>query len=415
MKNNMLGGEGNDLMIGGGVKNVMDGGQGSDTMVGGGANNLMTGGSGNDVIIGGGVNNRLDGGADNDVMIGAGMNNTMTGGSGDDVIIGMGVGVKGMVDHAMGRSGLNMGSGDVPGLGGAVGNAVNSTFEGGTGDDLILGVGVGTTMAGGWGDDIIIVCGTMNTATGNEGSDYLCAGGWGMVDLFMTDAAGEIQTDLQSAFNAMGAGSFGFTGSDVMQAMGIASGGTTLSGGWGDDFLMSGFGDDVLRGNEGSDTFIFHLGEGQDLIQDSSGSNVIELRASGMFDDITLDASNIQAARTADGDLILNFMSGGASYGQVTIDDFANSSFTMKMVDGGTTINVDLYALYDAAPTFGTAPVEATDISTRLDDFASLLESNLDVAQFDMVHAPGATGVSTETYTTASDPTVNPDAPTTGG
>lgn len=73
------------------------------------------------------------------------------------------------------------------------------------------------------------------------------------------------------------------------------------------------------------------------------------------------------------------------------------------MIDRGQSSTVDLQTLYNTAADYTAAPAAATDIGSRLDQFSTLLDQKLDAAQFDTVHAPGAPGVSTETYTTASD------------
>jgi Ca2+-binding RTX toxin-like protein len=91
------GGNGNDLLTGGGGRNVILGGvgydilhgaSGDDVMLGGAGNDDIFGGSGNDVLVGGDGNDILDGGTGRDVIIGSQDEDTLKGGNDEDVLIG---------------------------------------------------------------------------------------------------------------------------------------------------------------------------------------------------------------------------------------------------------------------------------------------------------------------------------------
>jgi Ca2+-binding RTX toxin-like protein len=91
------GGDGNDLLTGGGGKNVLIGGNGNDILYGaagddmlfgGAGNDDLYGGDGNDVLVGGDGNDILDGGNGRDVLIGSQDNDKLDGGNDDDVLIG---------------------------------------------------------------------------------------------------------------------------------------------------------------------------------------------------------------------------------------------------------------------------------------------------------------------------------------
>ncbi len=91
------GGDGNDLLTGGGGRNVIIGGNGNDILYGaagddilfgGAGNDDLYGGDGNDVLVGGDGNDILDGGNGRDVLIGSQDNDTLDGGNDDDVLIG---------------------------------------------------------------------------------------------------------------------------------------------------------------------------------------------------------------------------------------------------------------------------------------------------------------------------------------
>ena len=61
-----------------------------------------------------------------------------------------------------------------------------------------------------------------------------------------------------------------------------------LSGYAGSDLLDGGEGDDVLCGGEGNDTYRFGFGYGNDYLEDSLGTNIIELNADVTADDVSL-------------------------------------------------------------------------------------------------------------------------------
>ena len=65
----VLGGRGNDLIIGNDNGNTLEGGGGNDTLIGGAANDILVGGSGNDSLQGKGGFNTLSGGAGSDTAI----------------------------------------------------------------------------------------------------------------------------------------------------------------------------------------------------------------------------------------------------------------------------------------------------------------------------------------------------------
>ena len=68
--------------------------------------------------------------------------------------------------------------------------------------------------------------------------------------------------------------SSGTSGVDILIG---TSGNDNLSGGYGDDVLTGGTGNDILDGSYGSDTYIFNLGDGVDVINDSSSGYVEEI------------------------------------------------------------------------------------------------------------------------------------------
>ena len=97
----LIGGAGNDtllgdgqanLLLGGGGSDQLDGREGADTLLGGDGADTLWGGAGDDRLEGGTGNDRLDGGAGDDVLAGGDGNDRLEGGAGNDVLTG-GLGV----------------------------------------------------------------------------------------------------------------------------------------------------------------------------------------------------------------------------------------------------------------------------------------------------------------------------------
>ncbi|WP_017926615.1 retention module-containing protein [Thioalkalivibrio sp. HL-Eb18] len=84
----LLGGAGNDTLIGHDGDDILFGGDGDDTLVGGNGSNLLYGGAGDDMIIGGMGNDVIIGGAGNDTLTGGGGSNTFVWHFGDQTLDG---------------------------------------------------------------------------------------------------------------------------------------------------------------------------------------------------------------------------------------------------------------------------------------------------------------------------------------
>ena len=92
------------------------------------------------------------------------------------------------------------------------------------------------------------------------------------------DPTGIAAINVNAAAVANGLTIIGNAGNNVLTGTSQAdtlignAGNDTLNGGDGNDILDGGTGNDILKGGAGNDTFDFGLGDGRDLIQDSSGS-----------------------------------------------------------------------------------------------------------------------------------------------
>ncbi|MFC1783331.1 beta-propeller domain-containing protein, partial [Planctomycetota bacterium] len=84
----LFGGKGNDILNGGEGDDLLRGGRGSDTLEGGPGDDRLFGGKGNDILNGGEDHDLLRGGRGRDQLNGAEGNDTINGGSGEDRLNG---------------------------------------------------------------------------------------------------------------------------------------------------------------------------------------------------------------------------------------------------------------------------------------------------------------------------------------
>jgi large repetitive protein len=93
---NLIGGNGNDLLVGSNGENVLQGGNGNDTLTGGTATDALYGGNGDDKVSGGDGIDYLYGDSGNDVLDGGAAHDILSGGKGNDILTG-GSGADGFV------------------------------------------------------------------------------------------------------------------------------------------------------------------------------------------------------------------------------------------------------------------------------------------------------------------------------
>ncbi|MDP3090492.1 MAG: calcium-binding protein [Nitrospira sp.] len=252
-------------------EDYLDGGEGADILYGDGGNDTLLGGAGNDILYGdyGGTvqageetlfeevgDDYLDGGSGDDLLYGLRGHDVLSGGDGIDALYG-GDGA----DEIYGGVGDDLLSGDyfdnsAPG---------DDLLFGDAGNDLLLGAAGNDSLDGGEDDDEL---------QGGEGDDFLF-GGSGDDRLFGQEGDDSVSGEEGIDQLSGGAGDdavFGDEGNDVLLG---DEGIDTIFGGRGDDGLRGGLGDDILDGGEGNDFYVFHLGDGHDVISDGAGSQEV--------------------------------------------------------------------------------------------------------------------------------------------
>lgn len=230
MNDTVLGGAGNDTMVGGrpssnggeaAWNNYVDGGDGRD---------LITMQSGSDMLFRSLITQQLVGAGD--TLIGGSGADTVFGGSGADLIFGD------SVDKSVASLDLSY-------------------------DDSLYGGDGADTIAGGFGNDAIYGDSGANLLMGGDGDDTLIGGA---DDEELSGDAGNDKL-------------FGDDGNDVLSG---GAGNDMLSGETGDDSLYGGAGNDSLSGGAGADMLLGEVGndtlrggQGNDILYDAAGRNLL--------------------------------------------------------------------------------------------------------------------------------------------
>lgn len=321
----------------------LDGGAGTDELIGQGGDDELYGGDGDDSMAGDNADDEaietafhgddlLDGGAGNDSLRGGGGKDRLFGGAGQDSILGDGGDVEGDDELHGGADGDTL-----AGNGGAdrlYGDAGQDFLDGGAGDDLLQGGADLDRLEGGDGDDVYVlyagdspVGGMLESIADTGGRDairlvgasvdgvrqngdtpdlvlsfggdneILIEGGFtgsiegydlgeGMV-LTWQELLGRYLEETQNGSSGdAGAMLAGGSANDAITATG---GGATLSGGRGDD---------LLTGSGGNNTYLYHLGDGTDTIEDAgnqpAGPNRVLFGAGITPDDLRLSTGSLR-------------------------------------------------------------------------------------------------------------------------
>lgn len=280
----VVGGDGDDVLSGGPDNDLIDGGAGNDVITGGGGDDTLSGSTGDDLLDGGAGHDLLDGGEGEDSLEGGSGNDILHGGPGDDLLDG-----NAGDDEAWGGSGNDtvvVGSpGDLvfedpwgpaaggndtlvlaPDFGAQLAKAFPTLAKGGLATlvvgDAVLGAVPAGAPAFKWQvppnvENVRLTGGEAHAIVG-DAKDNVLEG---------NDAANAIWGGPGNDRIRGGAGDdrlFGDAGDDL------------LLGDDGDDVLAGGAGDDLLYGGAGNDTYLLGLAEdGRDVVFDTRGANRI--------------------------------------------------------------------------------------------------------------------------------------------
>ena len=223
---NVIGGTGNDKIIGNGAANTLYGSTGNDLLYGGAGDDFLSGGDGNDLLDGGLGNDHLNGGNGVDTVtytwtttaVSVNLNTTTaqnTGAGGTDTITA--------VENVIGGAGNDtiIGNSAANTLNGYLGN---DSLNGGSGNDELIG-GLGKDiMTGGAGNDVFVFRATTETLSGTNRDIITDFAAGDKISLFAIDA-NTLQSGDQ-AFTYSGLAAFTGVAGQLIYSNGILSGDT---------------------------------------------------------------------------------------------------------------------------------------------------------------------------------------------
>ena len=293
----LLGGSGNDTVIGFGGDDFFDGGIDNDSIQGLG---------GDDTIFGGGGNDSVDGGEGADSLFGNGGQDTLDGGDGDDFL-----NWRPDKDFQVTVIGSNGGDETI-----VMGNSGTNTLTVGQDSDGLLTFAQGTALLT---IDTTVEIITVNTGSGGDSITVGDISNSGLISIDLMGGSGDDTIDLTSAMT--GNAIVMVDGGDGNDTITGSAGGDSLAGGAGDDLINGGAGNDTIEGNTGNDTVL--ASDGDDSVDGGDGNDSIN---GGLGNDaLNGDADN----DTIDGAEGNDTITGGFG------NDNLNGSFDDDSIEGG--------------------------------------------------------------------------------
>ena len=357
----------NNVLTGNSGANLLDGKTGADTMAGGAGSDLyMVDHTGDTVIeqVGEGaldsvtssVSYTLSANVEHLVLTGSAavnstgneLDNVLTGNSAANVLTGL-----------SGNDTYIIGAGDtvVEAAGGGTDTVVSGLTHSlaANVENLTL---VGFSAINGTGnalDNVLngLLSLTGNTLTGGAGNDTYIIGGGDQVVEAANGGTDSVQSVLTHTLGAnvehlalTGIGAVNGTGNGFNNTLIGNRANNTLSGVGGNDQLRGGLGNDTVNGGSGNDTFLFGRGEGQDLVQDNSGT------ADKLLYDAGLNPLDLVISRQANN--LRLAIHGSTDY--VTVQNWytssANRTETIQAGNGQTLLSTQVDQLIQAMASF---------------------------------------------------------------
>ena len=263
-------------------------------------------------LSGGAGNDWISANAGNDILIGGTGNDTLFGGAGDDIYR------------------FNLGDGQ---------DVISEYGEGGSGfDALVFGDGIAASdiiisQANSGLDIVLSIAGTGDKVTISYGNAWYNQ--YRVDEVRFTDGTVWSFSELIARASGGTPGNDTIYGSNDAESLAGGAGDDVIFGGGGDDILTGGTGNDTLYGGAGSDSYVFNLGDGQDIIsefgQGSSGHDRIVFGEGIAPEDIIVTQANngldivLSIAGTTDR---VTISYGNAWYPEYRVDEvvFANGT-----------------------------------------------------------------------------------------
>jgi len=268
------------------MENII-GGEGDDTLLGDSSVNDIDGGAGDDVIDGGAGDDMIDGGAGNDtiIVVNDGHTRTIDGGTGEDELdLSGSTGTGWTITATTATSGSSI----INGL------ATIEELQASNLTDMITEGNIDRIFAGG-GDDMIIT-------DGDNQADEFFQGQAGIDTLDFSADTDDITFNLTTGVFTGTAGALAFenaiagSGNDTLIGTSAVN---NLQGGDGNDTLDGGAGTDTLTGGAGDDTYI--VNSGSDIVIEAAAEGTDEVQAFFTYSIVSLvNIENLTLTGTSD-------------------------------------------------------------------------------------------------------------------
>jgi Ca2+-binding RTX toxin-like protein len=369
---------GNDIIWGGSDAEVFDGQGGDDSLFGqGGGDTYIYGvGSGNDTV----KENSTDAGTDVIKLVGLNSPDVLFSRSGNDLLLktnSSGETLR-VVDQFNGTNGIEQvmfadgstwnrvqitDASPIRGTSGADniwGGADPEVFDGQGGDDSLFGQGGGDTYIYGVGSGND----TVKENSTDAGTDVIKLVGLNSSEVLFSRSGNDLLIKINSSGELLKVVDQ-FNGTNGIEQVTFADGSTwdrgqitdasPIRGTSGDDSIWGGAdaevfdgqgGNDTLRGQGGGDTYIYGVGSGNDIVDESSsnaGTDVIKL--------VGLDSSNLLFSRSGN-DLLIKINSSGETLKVLNQFNGTNGIEQVRFADGSAW---DRGQITDASPIRGTS------------------------------------------------------------
>jgi Ca2+-binding RTX toxin-like protein len=321
---NIVGSQGDDLIVGNTVGNILYGDIGADTILGKGGIDTIKGGTGSDTLDGGTGDDIIYGETGNDTVLGGTGSDELYGGSGTDVLsfsdlIGAGLTIKLSPTSGSAQFGADLDT--FQGFEKYVLTAQGDIIYGSTADDTIVSGGGADTYLGSDGND------TLDGGADQDRLDYSGLAGVGSIQVDLADTGGSSTVTL----NGLGA-TQKVSNIEIIIA---AGGDDTIRGNNEKNILEGGDGNDTLIGEEANDTL--RGGNGDDYFVEGLGDDTLVGGANDVIGD-TVDYSAFTG--TVDVDIDLGIASTGLGTDSlVNIENIIGGSADDK-IDGDENVNI---------------------------------------------------------------------------
>ncbi|WP_319609846.1 calcium-binding protein, partial [Pseudoalteromonas luteoviolacea] len=390
-------GEGADIVRAGDGDDVITSGSGASKLYGEGGNDTIKGGNGNDI---------LDGGAGDDTLVARYGHNTLIGGEGNDTLsLDRGYGSSSAYDDYKNTFQGGKGNDTLQGHYGQdsyvfnIGDGQDIINDIGGSDKLVFGEGISeaniTITRSSNGHILVYILDAQGNRTGDQltlenafsNAQYRIeriefADGSSMNwDAIYTAALVVEGTENNDSLTGTGhndtlrglAGDdslAGYNGNDILDGgagddtLVARYGHNTLIGGEGNDTLsldrgygsssayddyqntfQGGKGNDTLQGHYGQDSYVFNIGDGQDIINDIGGSDKLVFGEG-------ISEANITITRSSNGHILVYILDaqGNRTGDQLTLENaFSNAQYRIERIEFADGSSMDWDAIYTAA------------------------------------------------------------------